>query len=271
MAATSAYPLPRQRALILGTLLVLAALAWAVLLWQVRSMDGRMATGMDREMAMEGGGSADLTQGMGAPLFLAMWVVMMVAMMFPTAAPMILTFARVSAGKRQRGQPFVPTWVFVAGYLAIWAGFGVLAYLVAVGAERLAERSMWLLAHGARLGGVVLVLAGLYQFSPLKNVCLGKCRSPLSFILRSWRDGVGGALRMGISHGLYCLGCCWLLFVILFPLGVMNVAAMALITLLAFAEKAWPIGRRVGQLAAVTLIAWGVLVILVPDTLPTML
>lgn len=264
MATTTTPPLARQRNLILGSLLVLAALAWFILLWQTRPMDS--------SMAMDGGRpAADLTQGMGAPLFLLMWVTMMVAMMFPTAAPMILTFARIAAGKQQRGQPFVPTWVFVAGYLVLWAGLGVLAYLIALGSGRLAERSTWLIEHGARLGGSVLILAGLYQLSPLKRVCLGKCRSPMAFILQSWRDGAGGAFRMGLAHGLYCAGCCWLLFVLLFPLGIMNVAAMALITLLIFAEKSWPIGQRVAQLAAVALIAYGALVLVVPDTLPTIL
>ena len=263
MATTRADPLPRQRTLILGSLLLLAALAWALLLWQRRVMDDGMA--------MAGGRSADLTGGMGAPLFLAMWVTMMVAMMFPTAAPMILTFARIAQGKAQRRQPFAPTWVFVAGYLALWSAAGVLAYLLALGAERLAARSLWLLDHGAQLGGVVLVLAGLYQLLPLKRVCLTTCRSPLAFILHAWRDGTGGAFRMGLSHGLYCLGCCWLLFVLLFPLGIMNVAAMALITALIFAEKAWPIGRRVAQVAAVALIAYGMLVLVVPDALPTIL
>lgn len=267
MATTISYPLPRERNLILASLLVLAALAWALLIWQATRDDG-MA--MDGEMAMKEE-AADLTMGMGAPLFLAMWVAMMVAMMFPTAAPMILTFARISATKQQRRQPFVPTWVFVAGYLVVWAGFGVLAYLIALGAEQLAERSTWLMDNAARIGGAVLLLAGLYQLSPLKNVCLAKCRSPMAFILQSWRDRASGAFRMGLEHGLYCLGCCWLLFAILFPLGIMNVAAMALITVLIFAEKSWPIGRRVAQAAAVALVAYGALVLVVPDALPTML
>ena len=256
MATTATYPLPRERNLILGSLLVLAAAAWAFLIWRAMS---------DDEMAM------GPTMGMGAPLFLAIWVAMMAAMMFPTAAPMILMFARVYAGKRQQGRPFVPTWVFVAAYMAVWTGFGVLAYLAAVGAERLAEQSMWLMDHAARLGGAVLVLAGLYQLSPLKGVCLAKCRTPLSFILTSWRDGYGGAVRMGLAHGVYCLGCCWLLFVILFPLGMMNVAAMALLTALIFAEKSLPLGRRLGRAAAVALIAYGALVLFMPDALPTMM
>ena len=256
MATTGSYPLPRERNLILASLLVLAAAGWALLIWQAARPGDGMAMG--------------LTMGLGAPLFLAMWVAMMVAMMFPTAAPMILTFARVHAGKRQRGQAYVPTWVFVGAYLLIWTLFGALAYLLAVGAERLAGRSMWLMENAARLGGVVLVLAGLYQLSPLKRACLTKCRSPLDFLLTSWRDGYGGAFRMGLEHGLYCLGCCWLLFVILFPLGVMNVAAMVVITALIFAEKSLPAGRRIGQVAAAALIAYGLVAVFVPTALPTM-
>src|SRR3990172_8132265 len=240
------YPLARERNLILALLLVLAGGAWAILAWQSAAMDS-MAMG--------------LTMGMGAPLFIAVWIVMMVAMMFPTAAPMILMFARVHAGKRERGQPFVPTWVFVSGYFAIWTIFGILAYATALGAESLASQSLWLSDNAARLGGGVLVLAGLYQLSPLKRACLSKCRTPMAFILGSWRDGYGGSFRMGLEHGIYCLGCCWFLFVILFPLGVMNVAAMALITFLIFAEESLSIGRQVGWAAALVAIAYGVLVI----------
>jgi predicted metal-binding membrane protein len=119
-----------------------------------------------------------LTMDMGVPLFLAIWVAMMVAMMFPTAAPMILTFAKVQQGKQQRGKPYVPTWVFVGAYLAIWTAFGALAYAAALGATELAGNSMWVMDNAARIGGGVLILAGLYQVSPLKNICLSKCRTP---------------------------------------------------------------------------------------------
>lgn len=257
MANAPSYPLSRERNLVLISLIVLAVIAWAVLI--------RQRLTMDRDMAM------GLTMGMTAPLFLATWGAMMVAMMFPTAAPMVLMFSRVHAGKRQRGQSFVPTWVFVAAYLVVWTLFGVLAYAVAVGVTSLAEDSMWLMNNAARLGGAVLVLAGLYQLSPLKNVCLSKCRSPLAFILNSWRDGYAGSFRMGLEHGVYCLGCCWLLFVILFPLGMMNVAAMALIMVLIFAEKSLPIGRQIGRAVAVVFIAYGALVVFVPAALPTMM
>jgi predicted metal-binding membrane protein len=209
------------------------------------------------------------TMGMSVLVFMAIWVVMMAAMMFPTAAPMIVTFTRVHAARRARGQSYVPTWVFVGAYFAVWTSFGGLAYALAVAGQSLAELSPWLMMEAARIGGIALVLAGLYQLSPLKQMCLAKCRTPLAFILGAWREGYGGALRMGLEHGIYCLGCCWLLFVILFPLGMMNVAAMALITLLIFAEKSLPDGARVGKLAAVALIGYGIVVIAVPGTLPT--
>jgi predicted metal-binding membrane protein len=252
--ATASYPLRRERNLILGALLALAALSWIILGWQARAADDAMMS---------------LTMGFSAPVFVAIWIVMMVAMMFPTAAPMILMFATISAGKRDKGQAFVPTWVFVSAYLVVWTLFGVLAYGLAVAAGRLADESMWVMDHAAQIGGAVLVLAGLYQLSPLKRSCLAKCRTPLQFILTAWRDGTGGALRMGLAHGSYCLGCCWLLFVILFPLGIMNVVAMAAITALIFAEKSLPIGRQLGQLAAVALISYGALVLFVPAALPT--
>jgi predicted metal-binding membrane protein len=255
MASSTSSPMPRARNLILALLLILAAAAWAVLIWQSR-MAGEQMMG--------------LTMGMEAPLFLASWISMMVAMMFPTAAPMILMFARVSASRQQRGQTFVPTWVFVSAYLVVWTLFGMVAYLVALGGTMLAEQSMALMEHATRIGGVVLILAGLYQLSPLKHTCLSTCRSPLAFIMTSWREGYWGAFQMGLEHGAYCLGCCWLLFVLLFPLGMMNVAAMAAITLLIFAEKALPLGRQIGWVAGPVLIAYGVLVIFVPTALPTM-
>jgi len=251
-------PLARARVAILGALLVLAAAAWAILVWQSSMTDTDDMENM-------------LTMDMGVPLFLAIWVAMMVAMMFPTAAPMILTFAKVQQGKQQGGKPYVPTWVFVGAYLAIWTAFGALAYAAALGATELAGNSMWVMDNAARIGGGVLILAGLYQLSPLKNICLSKCRSPMAFILTSWRNGYGGALRMGFEHGLYCLGCCWLFFVIVFPLGMMNVAVLAAIVLLIFAEKSLPLGQRARQLAAAALLAYGALVVFVPSALPSVM
>lgn len=253
MADSTTPMLQRERSLILGGLLVLAALAWAFLIWQ----SNRMST-----QAM------GLTMGMSAILFIAIWIVMMVAMMFPTAAPMILMFSKIYQSRRQQERPFVPTWVFVSAYLLVWSLCGGVAYPLAVLIEKLAAPSMWLMENAARFAGVVMVVAGLYQLSPLKHICLSKCRTPVQFVLSSWRDGYRGAFRMGLEHGAYCLGCCWLLFVILFPLSLMNLAVMALLTALIYAEKALPIGRQISQLVGGGLIVYGVLVLFLPAALP---
>jgi predicted metal-binding membrane protein len=256
MDDVQANPLLVQRNVILGLLLALAAGAWAALLWQ--SADA----GMDMTMASS-------TMGLRAPLFLAIWVTMMVAMMFPTAAPMILTFHKVQAGKRARGDAFVSTWVFVTVYILVWTLAGVAAYAGALAAEAITLRAALSSTAAARIGGAVIMLAGIYQLTPLKDLCLAKCRTPITFIMTSWRDGAIGALRMGLLHGAYCLGCCWLLFVILFPLGIMNIAAMAVITLIIFAEKTLPWGRLAPRAAAAALVAYGVVVIAAPQVLPT--
>lgn len=251
-------PLPpvlqaRERGVILSLLLLFAAASWFLLAWQSARMSGEMTP----------------TMGMSAAIFLANWVLMMVAIMFPTAAPMILTFARIYRAKREQNQAFVPTWIFTGAYLTIWAVAGVLAYALAIGLENLGRRSDWLMTNATHIGGGLLIVAGIYQFLPVKNFCLSKCRTPMGFILSSWRDGYIGALRMGIEHGSYCLGCCWLLFLILFPLGVMNVAAMAVITAVIFLEKSAPFGPRIAQVAGTVLIVYGLLVQLLPNLLPT--
>jgi predicted metal-binding membrane protein len=191
-------PLRLQRNVILVLLLALAAAAWAVLVWQ--HGDATM------NMTM-----ASPPMGLRAPLFLASWVVMMVAMMFPTAAPMILAFHRVQAVKHQLDDAFFSTWVFVGAYLLVWAFAGIAAYAGVLAAETAAVRAALTPAAEAQVGGVILMLAGIYQLTSLKEVCLSKCRTPIRFIMKSWRDGTAGAFRMGLLHGIYCLGCCWLL------------------------------------------------------------
>lgn len=250
--ATATYKVPSDRALILASLIGLTAAAWGLLIWQSLVMDDDMS----------------LTMGFGAPLFIALWVAMMVAIMYPTAAPMIMAFARIHNDRRDRGQAFVPTWLFAGSYLALWSATGVLAYGLAVGGDALADESEWLSNNAPRIGGGLLIAAGLYQLTPLKEICLSKCRTPMSFLMNSWRDGLNGAVRMGLEHGSYCLGCCWLLFLILFPLGMMNIAVLALITILIFAEKVLPIGKQIARSAGVGLLAYGAVVIFVPDALP---
>jgi predicted metal-binding membrane protein len=249
-----------QRNLILLLLVAMAAACWAVLLARPWSAGpGMTVTTQSMGPAM----------GLPAPAFVAMWSVMMAAMMFPAAAPMILTFHRIQSGKRRRGESFVSTWLFVAGYAVVWAAAGLVAYFAAVAAAATAVRLALSPAAASRIGGVFLIAAGLYQLTPLKHVCLSKCRSPIGFIMTSWRDGAAGALRMGLMHGTLCFGCCWLLMVVLFPLGVMNIAAMALIALIVFAEKALAWGRATVYGTAAMLTIYGALVMAMPQILPT--
>lgn len=244
--------LRRQRLVLLSILAVLTLLSWLLLIREGQEMDSM-------------GG---LTMGMNIVLFLAVWVVMMAAMMFPAAAPMVLAFARVQAGRRQQGQETASTWIFVAAYLGVWSAVGVVAYAATVTAERLGSAIPAIGAAGPRLGGLLILTAGIYHLTPLKRVCLRQCRSPLGFVLTSWRNGTTGALQMGMRHGLYCLGCCWLLFAILFPLGMMNVALLAAVTLLIFGEKTLPYGDRLTWVTAGTLILYGSAVLIAPDLLP---
>jgi len=297
--------LSRDRNFILVLLIALAIAAWALVIWQADSVEtsssmsmndaSQSGTGPDSmaaatfsmsteqasmdDMPEAGSGapssvmaemSMGLTMNMSAALFLGVWIAMMVAMMFPTAAPMILAFARIQGSREAKGQVFVPTWLFIFAYLTLWSAMGMLAFLGASTADSLAEDSAWLLDNAGRIGGAVLIIAGLYQLSPWKNRCLVQCRTPMGFIMTRWKEGRFGAVRMGLEHGAYCLGCCWFLFVILFPLGMMNVAALALVTLLIFAEKALAIGERVARFAAVGLIGYGALVMIaLPGALPT--
>jgi len=241
----------RERTFILALLLILAAASWAILIWQSSMMNMGMG----------------LTMGMGATLFLAIWVVMMIAMMFPATATMNLAFVRVQRDKHAGRRPSVPTWIFVGAYLFIWTLFGVLAYLGALAASGLAQQIPWIMMNADRISGGIFIVAGLYQFTPLKRFCLAKCCTPLDFILGGWRDGSTGAFRLGLSHGIYCLGSNWLLFVLLFPLGIMNTAAMAGLTVVIGAEKMFPRGERIAQGVGLALILSGMLVIVVPATL----
>jgi predicted metal-binding membrane protein len=260
LTATSAPPVPRalarQRNIILALLLGLAVVGWVVVLRQADE-----PAGMGEVMARDMG--PDLTMGRDAPLFALMWVAMMVAMMFPAAAPMVVMY-----GRMRRSDPLSVA-LFAGAYIALWFAFGVGAYLLSAAVESGASRSEWVATHWGRVGGVLVVLAGVYQLTPLKDICLRHCRTPLSFVMTRWRDGRAGALRMGLLHGRYCLGCCWLLFLILIPLGMMNVAAMVAIAALVFAEKVVPHGRAIGIAAAVGLIVIGAAVAARPSLLPT--
>lgn len=228
-------------------------------------------------MATEGSSAADSSQlstsGMadmassgrtwdGLLTFVVAWGVMMAAMMFPAAAPMLLLYGSVARGRRARGGSFVPTWVFAAGYLLVWVAAGAVTWaLVQLGSDAAgrfveADRERWApIALGA-----VLLGAGLYQFTALKGICLRQCQSPVGFVMTHWRDGYRGALQMGVVHGLFCLGCCWALFAVLVAAGVMSLAWMLLLTLVVFLEKVVPQIAWGPRAIGVTLAALGVVV-----------
>lgn len=181
-----------------------------------------------------------------------MWAVMMVAMMLPSAAPMVLAYGRVANGRGPR--PALRVWLFAAGYLAIWTVFSAAATAV-----------QFALLHGAlisnalittpRAGAAILAVASIYQLTPLKQVCLGRCQSPIGFLMTHWRDGSSGAFRMGLAHGAFCVGCCWMLMALLFVTGVMNLVWVAAISALVLLEKATPWGRAIAKVSGVALMA----------------
>jgi predicted metal-binding membrane protein len=244
--------LRRQRVVIVAALAGIAALAWIYLFIEAADMTVAM-TGMDRTMAMPPMSAVELV------LLFAMWWVMMIGMMLPGVAPMILTFATVNRQRRARHQPYVPAALFAAGYLLAWGGFSVAATLVQSALERSALLSAMDMAINSRqLGGLLFVLAGLYQFTPVKLSCLQFCRSPLDFVINHWRDGPAGALRMGAVHGLYCLGCCWVLMLLLFAVGVMNLVWIAGLAIVVLLEKlsAGPWAGRIGGVLLTGYGAW---------------
>jgi predicted metal-binding membrane protein len=190
-----------------------------------------------------------------------MWWVMMVAMMLPSAAPMILLFATVSRHQRGEGKPYVPTALFAATYLAVWGLFSVLAALTQWWLEQRLGSLMSTGVSSRLLSSALLIAAGVYQLTPLKYACLRKCQSPMQFVMTRWRPGLVGALRMGVEHGAYCLGCCWLLMGLLFVGGVMNLWWIVGIALYVLLEKTVPAGPWLGRALGGALITVGLLVL----------
>jgi predicted metal-binding membrane protein len=196
-----------------------------------------------------------------AALMFTMWWAMMMAMMVPSAAPMVLLFTAIKRKQRASVSPSLDAWVFLSGYLLIWAGFSLVASLAQWRLERAGLLSMAMASTSATLGGVILLAAGLYQFTPVKNACLRYCQSPVLFLSRYWQPGAMGALRMGLRHGGYCLGCCWFLMALLFVSGVMNLVWIAGIALYVAFEKLLPLGHRLSRAAGVALIVSGTIVL----------
>jgi predicted metal-binding membrane protein len=186
-----------------------------------------------------------------------MWVVMMVAMMMPAATPMILIFAAIHRRRAEQGRPAVPTALFALGYLIVWTAFSVVVALAQSALHAAALLSPNMVAGSSVLAGALLLVAGVFQWTPLKRACLAVCRSPLGFVIQHWREGRAGALGMGVRHGLYCLGCCWALMGLLFVAGVMNLVWVAILAVAVLIEKVAPHGDLVGRIAGVALVVAG--------------
>jgi predicted metal-binding membrane protein len=241
-----------QRGLI-AALLVLAVVGWAV-------TDERMA-GMDAGPGTDPGALG---------FYVTAWVVMMAAMMFPSIAPMVLVYARIQEGKRERGLTAQAgaTALFVAGYLVTWTAAGLLGFALIKGGRALEIDALSWGEAGPYVAGGVIVAAAIYQLTSLKDICLRKCRDPFMFVLTAWRPGRTGALRMGIEHGGWCVGCCWSLMAALFALGVMSVGWMVFIASLIAIEKLLPWKAAANRGIAALLVALGLAVAFVPADVP---
>jgi predicted metal-binding membrane protein len=249
--------LRRDRAIVLTGLVALVVVAWLYLV----HLAGDMSE-MERHAAM-GMVMPRMEPWSGVELLLlfAMWSVMMVAMMTPSATPMILMFSAMNRRRAEHQGPVVRTGLFILGYLTAWLAYSAAAAVAQWVLHGLAVLSTAMVSTSPYLGGGLLLAAGVFQWTPLKRACLTACRSPMGFLMTEWREGRAGALIMGCRHGVYCVGCCWVLMALLFVAGVMNLLWVAAIAAFVLVEKVVPAGERVGQAAGVILTLAGVAMI----------
>lgn len=245
--------LKRDRLVVLTGLVAMTLLAWAYLVNLALQMDMGESVA---SMAMLKPWSA-----LDAAMMFLMWAVMMVGMMVPSATPMILLYAHVLRWRASDAEPLVPTSAFFAGYITVWVGFSAAATLLQWWLEQAALLSPMMVSTSPVFAGLVLITAAVYQWSPLKESCLQHCRSPIWYLSTHWRHGIGGAYVMGVQHGAYCLGCCWLLMALLFVGGVMNLLTVAAITIFVLLEKTAPLGRAIGRFGGGILMLSGVAMI----------
>ncbi len=245
--------LKRDRAVVLAGLVGVTGLAWTYLLF--------VGAELGAEMTAQGAVMRVAWTGLEFLLMFLMWAVMMVAMMVPSAAPMILLFAAIRRKQQAHGQTFAPVSAFVAGYVAVWSTFSLAATLLQGVLGQAALLSPMMVGTSPLFGGGLLVAAGLYQGTPLKQACLRHCRSPIDFIVHRQRKGNGGAFAMGLEHGAFCVGCCWILMGLLFVGGVMNLIWVAIIAVFVLLEKVLPFGVLGGRITGALLTLAGLIVL----------
>ena len=258
--------LKRDRAVVVTAVFVLTALAWTYVLWTAASMSAATSASSMLGMNMTGMNMApagSVWSIAGCALTLAMWVVMMIGMMTPSAAPMILLYARVGRQARADGKPFASTLWFAGGYLLAWSGFGLAASLAQLALADMALITPMLAAANHIFAGLVLVAAGVYQWTPLKDSCLSQCQAPFSFLQRhgGFRRDPMGSLKLGLRHGFACIGCCWALMMLLFVGGVMNLLWIAALSILVLLEKLMPFGRFMPRFVGLVLVTVGAIFI----------
>ncbi len=252
--ASSSNLSQQDKIIVITGLLTVAALGWIYMFYMAWAMENMHL--VDIWMPPRGG-ERTWTAWDFILLFL-MWLTMMLAMMTPTAAPMVMMFTTVNKQKKVRQQPYVSTFIFLAGYLVAWAIFSIVASAIQWPLHENGLLNPMMNSRSYLMSGGILILAGLYQWTPMKNVCLEHCRTPLGFLMTAWKDGNFGAFKMGLHHGLFCVGCCWALMAILFAVGVMNMLWVTLITIFVLVEKIAPISPSLARmLTGFALIAWG--------------
>lgn len=252
----AAAPSRRGRLLLYGSIVLVTTLAWAYLIHLSRQMS---ASGAGAAMAQMGMVTDQPWDARDLLLTWVMWSVMMVGMMAPSATPVLLLFAGMQG---RRGRPGVAptTLLFATGYLAVWLGFSLAAAMAQWGLHEAALLSLAMATTSKPIAAVTLIAAGGYQLTSVKTRCLSKCQSPLGFLMSHWRDGPVGALSMGLKHGVFCLGCCWAIMAVLFVVGVMNLAWVAILTIFVLIEKIGPTGGRLARAGGVVLIVLGIVV-----------
>lgn len=237
----------------------LAAVIFAATLYTV-NMAGQLIRPMD--IALKPMTHSGVSGGHSFLMLFSMWTVMQVAMMSPTAVPMILMFVKAERHRHPQQLPFFRITLFFLGYVILWGVFSAVFALAQIGLYSVELLSPTMASTSPWLSGGILIAAGLFQFTPLKQACLKQCRSPVTYLMTAWRDGRAGALRMGLLHGLHCVGCCWILMALLFVAGVMNLFWMATITAFVLIEKLTPGGEIFGRVVGVGLIILGLLIVI---------